>query len=46
MNLNDWEQYCPFCQRIILADNIAQVNSGEDDVDHPIDYPQEYEVMH
>ena len=29
--MDDSEQYCPICQRVIIAENVAEVESGEDD---------------
>ena len=30
-DLKDYEQYCPICQRVIVAENIEDVESGEHD---------------
>lgn len=30
-DLKDYEQYCPICQRVIVAENIEDVENGEHD---------------
>ena len=47
--------YCPFCQRVVVASNIDEVESGEHDghvfvhdaqTDHADDFQGNYLVMH
>ena len=54
MKLKEYETYCPYCQRIIVASNIEEVENGEDNcymflhdegVNHPSGWMPD-ETMH